>query len=356
MALAGAASYWLLEPDSYPDHLRPGAGTGSLLNLLAPTAGAAALLLWGTTAALLAGWVLAHRPVGTVPGAVVASYAAGSLLLLTDLKLLVTLGYAAAILGPPLLLLYLTVAAVRAPRLWWLPVGLLVAGLGGPVLAGVDAADVADFGRALGGGLRDSAAGILLNAGVFAGGLLWAVVALRVSGVRWWGEAPVVSGYRRPRRDWGWWVTIVAALGPVPYGLVRLTWLTPWPAFAAGGDVHADPGARVFGISLGIAALGGAVLTLGLLARWGTTYPRWLPAVGGRVVSPGWPTATAIGVGLAVTVAGRAMVQLILADPDLPVSAVEVLLVMPFPLWGPALVAAAVAYHRRRHGAASVSA
>jgi hypothetical protein len=35
----------------------------------------------------------------------------------------------------------------------------------------------------------------------------------------------------------------------------------------------------------------------------------------------------------------------------LPLEAVEILLILPFPVWGPLLVAAALAYHQRRTGA-----
>lgn len=41
---------------------------------------------------------------------------------------------------------------------------------------------------------------------------------------------------------------------------------------------------RVFGILLGLAALGGAVLTLGLVSRWGEVFPAWLPGFRGRPV------------------------------------------------------------------------
>lgn len=117
----------------------------------------------------------------------------------------------------------------------------------------------------------------------------------------------MTATYIRPRRDRGWWVTLLAAAGP-------------------------------------------------LLARWGTTYPRWAPAVDGRPVSPGRPTLTAVGVGFAIAVAGRAMIQMILVEFELQVASAKVLLLMPFPIWGPALVAPAIAYHRRRPAADSVAA
>lgn len=347
--IAVAAGSWLARPETYPDHLRPDAGTGSMFELVDPTAGSWLLLVLGIGGVLLSlGIARASR--GSRAACVAAATLGGvHLLLFTDLTLLVTMGYATAILGPPALLLYLGAAAVRSPTLRWVVAGLVAAAVAVAVALGADAAAAEEFWRGLGSGLRRAGIGMILNLVAFAAGVAWALLALRVSGLRWWGERPAATTYVRSRRDWGWWVTLLAALGPLPYAAVRMTWLTPWPAFTNGGDLDAQAGMRVFGICLGLAAIGASVLTLGLLARWGTTYPRWMPGKGGRPVSPGWPALTAIGAGLAITVAGRATVQMGLADEDTEIALAEILLLMPFPVWGPLLVAAGVAYHRRRH-------
>jgi hypothetical protein len=78
-------------------------------------------------------------------------------------------------------------------------------------------------------------------------------------------------------------LTIVAALGPVPYALARATWLTPWPQF--GGPVEdMPPEVRLWGLLLGGAAALGAVLTIGLIRPWGEVFPRWMPGLAGRPV------------------------------------------------------------------------
>ena len=129
---------------------------------------------------------------------------------------------------------------------------------------------------------------------------------------------------------------------------MRMTWLTPWPVWMDAAQLDAEPAMRVFGLSLGFAAIGGSVLTLGLLMRWGSVYPRWIPIVAGRTVSPVWPTVLAIIVGIAVTVAGRSLTQMMVTGVDVEIADPEFFLVMPFPVWGPLLIAAAVAYYRRR--------
>ena len=58
-------------------------------------------------------------------------------------------------------------------------------------------------------------------------------------------------------------LTLVAAAGPLPYVLVRSTWLTPWPLLAPGEVML--PEIRLCGLLLGGAALLGTVLTLGLV-------------------------------------------------------------------------------------------
>jgi hypothetical protein len=129
-----------------------------------------------------------------------------------------------------------------------------------------------------------------------------------------------------------------------------MTWLTPWPFWVSAEQLEAHPEMRIFGLSLGFAAVGGSILTLGLLLRWGSVYPRRLPWLGGKPVSPTWPTVLAVVVGAAVTVAGRSMIQLALQGSVLPLAAVETLLILPFWAWGPLLIAAGIAYYRRRTG------
>jgi hypothetical protein len=49
------------------------------------------------------------------------------------------------------------------------------------------------------------------------------------------------------------------------------------------GGVRAGFGAPVLA-ALATLAVGGAILTLGLIQRWGEVFPRWIPFVGGKRV------------------------------------------------------------------------
>jgi hypothetical protein len=349
LLVAVTGAIWLIAPDSYPDQLTPDGDGGALTELVEPGVVSSILVALGVGGIALA--VALARGGGRARGvtSVAAAYAVVFGLLLTDLSLLVTFGYGIALLGPPVALVAIAALAVRRTGARWLLAGLLAAIVVVVALLDLDGAVGSGFLEGLGDGLRRSGSRMLANLASFAGGVLWGLLALRSAGVRWWGDRPATTSYVAPRRDWGWWATIVAAAGPLGYVLIRMTWLTPWPIGPAADELDSDPALRLFGLFLGFAAIGGSVLTLGLLARWGTVYPRWLPVVGGRPVSPTWPTVTAIVVGVAITVAGRSMVQMLLVERDY--EGFLVLLLMPFPIWGPALILAAIAYHRRRHTA-----
>ena len=138
-------------------------------------------------------------------------------------------------------------------------------------------------------------------------------------------------------------ITVVAALGPVPYVLARATWLTPWPQF--GGPIEQmSPEIRLWGVLLGGAALLGTVLTLGLIRPWGEVFPRWMPGLAGRRV----PVAAAAipGGGVATILCVTAVPMLVaMVVGDLPVSEKLLsLLVFPFWVWGPALALAVWGY------------
>lgn len=343
--VAALGALWLAVPRLFPDVMtRPDDYTSPVAFLPSPVV-SGALLAFGTVGAVAvtAGSHLGTRRPPVWLGAVAAAYAVVFGLVATDLTLLTFMGYACAILGPPALVVVLAVLAVRRPGARWALGGLGVVAVAAAVGFGVRFDDVGTFLQSVGQGIARQGIHLLVVLVAAGGGALWTFVALRSAGVRRHSGQP--AAYTRPRRDLGWWLTVVAICGPLPYGLLRMTWLTPWPVGIPVDALRDNPYLRVFGLCLGLAALGGAVLTSGLISRWGAVYPRWFPGVGGRAVSPTWPAVLATVVGVAVTVAGRSMVQMAIADHG---SNAELLFILPFPLWGPCLVGAAYAYYRRR--------
>jgi hypothetical protein len=214
-------------------------------------------------------------------------------------------------------------------------------------VSGVAAADVvARWAVELVGGLAAQGPRMLLMLFLAAGGAVWAALALAVARSGAVGGRPAWARPEAAAR-WGRVAAIVAALCPLPYVLVRLTWLTPWPVGLPTGAA-ADLVAAVLlqGLLLGGAALGGAVLTTGLVARWGEVWPRWVPGVHGRPVPVAAAVVPATAVSALLCAAAGPLVAMSARDGD-----PSTLLLLPLPVWGPALGAAALGYALRRAGA-----
>ncbi|MBM0276219.1 hypothetical protein JM949_12590 [Micromonospora sp. STR1s_6] len=101
---------------------------------------------------------------------------------------------------------------------------------------------------------------------------------------------------RRQRRTVAWVragriATYVAMVCPLPYALIRLAWSRGWALGAPEPFVVSllrnQPENVYIEPTLASFAIGGVVLTSGLLCRWGRLFPRWIPVLRGRVV-PMW--------------------------------------------------------------------
>ncbi|WP_153393736.1 hypothetical protein [Ornithinicoccus halotolerans] len=173
---------------------------------------------------------------------------------------------------------------------------------------------------------------------LLATSVAWAVLALGWARV----EVTAAGGWvHRHRRG----LTVAAALAPAPYVLARLSWLTPWPLLAPRGGHTLETVAM--GTLLGAAAVVGAVLTLGLVQRWGERFPRWVPVLGARAV----PVALAVVPGAFVAVAlcaAAVPMPLAFAQTDGRLGLGSMVL-LPFWAWGPLLALAVCGYalHRR---------
>ena len=347
--LAGLGLLWTVAPGSAPlDDGMPTLGAA----LLGPTAVAAVTVAVGIAGLVLAAFVAtrdrpAHgRPIA-LAAAAVAVVTAPTLGSVSTVALAGYLfGLAAVVAG----LATIAVMLVRSPRLGW----ALLAGLAAVVVsafwwAGLTLDGIAQFGAAFAGALVESSGVLLATAAVLAMTLLWATVS--VLALRSDGGAPVVETWLvRHRRL----ITILAALGPLPYALARASWLTPWPLFGPGAD-ELEPAMLATGLMLGSGAVAASILTLGLILPWGRTFPRWLPRVGGRpvpVAAVAVPGFVAAGI---LCVSAAPMFAMSLASPASPIDAVLLNLVLPLWFWGPTLALAVWAYlaWRRRDEASA---
>ncbi|GAA0266295.1 hypothetical protein GCM10009539_61360 [Cryptosporangium japonicum] len=200
------------------------------------------------------------------------------------------------------------------------------------------------------------------------GGLLWAGTAVvatrrRRSSCTSCGRADAAEGTdgRLAAARWGRVATYVAVGVPLIYCLTRWAWALGIPLgvsreFLRAGEAD-TPGIWLIGAMLGTLGAGGAVLTLGLIQRWGEIYPRWIPGLRGKTVRPRTAIVPATLVAIMVTTAGLMYVRITVLG-QLPGEFREnVATVGPelfWPLWGIALGAATYAYHLRRRPACRV--
>ena len=337
LACTGLASWWLLDPAAYPLHQSD--APVSLLGYLEPRAGAAVCLGFGLVATIAALRLFNSGGPGAPVGVVAAGAAASFFFIVVapDIQLLSVLGYAMALLGGPVIA-GLLIAGARRHRTNLVVLALIGTAVGVGVATGhIGSPTVEMWGQVRDGFARVGTRPIVV-AFLAAGGLILGAATLAALQVQT-GRA---SRERLARLGRG--ATFVAALGPVPYGLVRLTWATPWPqGLGAGSEQILEGGIRVFGICLGLSALAGSWLTLGLISRWGEVWPSWLPGLRGRPV----PVAAAVvPAGLVgVALCGAAVSLVVMAVRD---GGPELLLFIPAPVWGPALVLATYAYYLRR--------
>ncbi|MBN6053059.1 hypothetical protein JYK22_14060, partial [Nonomuraea sp. RK-328] len=329
LAVTAVGVLWWAVPASYPF----GAGdrvTVSLSHLFEHDVGGAMTLvagLAGLATAFASGWVLRA-------GAIAQVVFFG--VVMSDAGIMSLFGYGLAVLGPVALVGVLVMGCVRRRPWAWAGLATLAGGVAASALAGFPLWLAA--GK-IAGSLYDYAGRVSWTLADCMACLVWVVVAAkayRSGGPPAWARPAAVL-------RWGRVATIGAALCPLPYALYRLTWLTPWPTDSGLTGSHLDPALRTQGLAIAFGALGGAVLTLGLISRWGEVFPRWVPVVHGRPVP----------VRLPVTAGGIVAGACCVASPGLVVNAVErdqlfTVLMWPYPLWGVLLGAGVLAYWLRR--------
>lgn len=158
----------------------------------------------------------------------------------------------------------------------------------------------------------------------------------------------------------GWWLTACAVpLVVLPSSVWRI------PAAFGHGITF---GERMYVVLLSVASELLAFAAIGLVARWGEVFPRWVPYLGGRrvpttaaVVPAALGAAAVTFVFTALTVVSEIRGTTIRGDElpsDFPglaggwEGAWFHLCYTPLLLWGPLLAVLTVGYHRRRSGAA----
>ena len=350
-SLLGAV--WALAPQAA---LLGGPPEGTPLELLLGPSGAAATLgavgLLGVVAALVAlarplprpaqrPAVVRSVPARALPRAVLLPVAAAQVLVagvgMGSMSTLSTAGYLLALAMPVIVGLLVVQVIRRYPGTRLLVGGAaLIALAAGVVFLGRSVLDLAGY---LLPAFVQEIPGIAVTLLLVAVGALWA--ALAAASLRSDGAAGRLTARVTRHRLL---FTLLAAACPLPYALLRLSWLTPWPLLA---PETLDLSTRLWGLVLSSGSWLGVVLTLGLVLPWGETFPRWMPVLAGRKVPV---AAAAVPGGAVAALLGFAAVPMLLGSPQMDL--VETLVfAVTFPcwLWGPALALAVWGYvgHRR---------
>lgn len=198
------------------------------------------------------------------------------------------------------------------------------------------------------------------------GGVLWAGAAVayrrRIRGAcPRCGRSDEPADWTAPESAarWGRWATVVAVAVPLIYAATRYAWALGIPLGITEEFLREGQAVGLWwaGAALATLAVGGALLTLGLIRPWGETFPRWMPIIGGRRVPPRLAIIPASLVSVLVTSAGLMFIRLVTTGglsetfafaEDVGWAALGPELL--WPLWGAALAAATLAYHYRRRG------
>ncbi|SFS33594.1 hypothetical protein [Saccharopolyspora flava] len=141
----------------------------------------------------------------------------------------------------------------------------------------------------------------------------------------------------------GTWWTWVAVAVPLAYAASRVLMAIGVPG------VPMERSSAAGGLGLAAAAVGGAVLTWGLIRPWGERFPRWAARWAGRPVPVALAVVPALVASVLVLAGSRLLVPLVLLDnPAIPDHPLVWLPVALWPLWSVALVLAALHYRLRR--------
>lgn len=190
-------------------------------------------------------------------------------------------------------------------------------------------------------------------------GLLCAVAARSLARAENRTSSRQIRPAAPPPPRWARRAAVLAVLTLVPSCLWRMAMAVGIPVGASDqirSERYGFPGwGTVYVFGLSFLLIGLALLTLGLVQRWGEVFPRWIPLVGARRVPP-MAAVVPAGVGaVALTLlwAGAfSNVGTIWAVYGLD-GAERVLMMAcyaPLLLWGPLLAAVTVSYHRRHGG------
>ncbi|QED50200.1 hypothetical protein FSZ17_18785 [Cytobacillus dafuensis] len=149
---------------------------------------------------------------------------------------------------------------------------------------------------------------------------------------------------------WGKWSTLIAVIMALPYGIVRLAWAAGLPLGTPEIDMTLT--GRLVEAFLGGLPIMGAILTLGLIQKWGEVFPRWCLIIAGKRVPIWFAVIPAAIASILLTIAGlKVSPVIIMGILDGSINSAnwgELLPALSWFFWGVSLGAATLSYYLRR--------
>ncbi|WP_424531211.1 hypothetical protein ACOZ38_14900 [Sphaerisporangium viridialbum] len=165
------------------------------------------------------------------------------------------------------------------------------------------------------------------------------------------GRVRDISAAHRARTvRWARRAAAVAVVIPLLYSVSRYAWLAGIPLGISDQMLHdlRESGGVWAGAGLATVAVIGAVLTLGLVQRWGEVFPRWMIGLAGRRVPIRLAVVPAAYAAPIVVSGGLGIITSPQMWHMMGYSKVLVFTHALWPLWGVALAVATYGYHLRR--------
>jgi hypothetical protein len=200
------------------------------------------------------------------------------------------------------------------------------------------------------------------------GGFLW--LAATVSYARRSGDACLYCGRRDgPERwtspenaaRWGRIAVYVAMVVPLLYAITRYAWALGIPLGMSEEHLRSgqETGTWISGLFLATFGLVGALFMLGLVQRWGEVFPSWMIGLAGRQVPIALAVVPASIVSVLLMVGGITILSGYAEMADaVAASGLDMEIVVGpaalFLIWGAALAVATLGYYYRRRGPCSV--
>jgi hypothetical protein len=196
------------------------------------------------------------------------------------------------------------------------------------------------------------------------GGFLWLAATLSYTrrsadACPYCGRRDSPEGWKSPERaaHWGRIAVYVSLIVPIFYAFTRYAWALGIPLGISNEYLRSGQQSGLWTSGLFLATFGllGAALTLGLGQHWGEVFPRWMIGLAGRRVPIALAVVPASIVSVLLVVGGISIWSGYAQMADVAVASGQEMGIvvgptMLFPVWGTSIAIAALGYHYRRRG------